>query len=370
MSAETKTGVFFIIGLVILGAFTFKLEDVSKMMGRRYMINTSFSHTSGLTVGDPVAIVGVQVGVVTALEVSDHRVRVEMEIRDGHRIYPNALATVEWAGLLGRKYVDISIGDTDGEPLSDGARITGVDSASVGDIMTRVQGMAETMSALLNSENVGLVKSIGGKLDRALDGLVTVAGNLEEGKGTVAKLFASDEIYVKLNGIADELQSGAKQFNELTAKIGPKIDPILDDVGKATPELKSAITAVKNLAERFEKGQGTIPKLMDDPEVYNNLAKAVANLRSFTDKLEKGDKGVLALLQDEKFAEDLRGAAAELRQVAQLLSAGEGTVPKLLRDDEIYRDVKKLLADAREAIRGVQEQVPVGTFAGVLFSAF
>jgi len=370
VSAETKTGIFFIVGVILLGIFTFKLEDVSKMMGRRYAINTSFSHASGLAVGDPVAIVGVQVGVVTALEVVDNRVRVEMEIRAGHNIYPGALAMVEWAGLLGRKYVDISVGDTTREPLDYGSQIKGVDSPTVGDVMARVQRMASTLGDLFTEENAGLIKSIGSKLDKALDGLVTISKSLEEEKGTVARLFASDELYVKLNSIADELEAGSKQFNEFTTRLGPKIDPILADVGKATPELKNAIAAVKNLAERFEKSQGTIPKLMDDPEVYNNLAKAVENLRSFSDSLEKGDKGVLALLQDEQFAEDLRGAARELRQVARILSEGEGTVPKLLRDDEIYRDVKKLLADAREAIRGVQEQIPVGTFAGVLFSAF
>ena len=47
MSAETKTGIFFIVGVILLGVFTLKLEDVSKMMGRRYAINTSFSMPPG-----------------------------------------------------------------------------------------------------------------------------------------------------------------------------------------------------------------------------------------------------------------------------------------------------------------------------------
>ncbi len=59
-----------------------------------------------------------------------------------------------------------------------------------------------------------------------------------------------------------------------------------------------------------------------------------------------------------------------VKAIAQRLDTGDNTLARLTRDSDLYTDVKKLVDDARETLRSVKDQVPVGTFASVMLSAF
>jgi len=109
----------------------------------------------------------------------------------------------------------------------------------------------------------------------------------------------------------------------------------------------------------------------------SRLSASLDKIDDFTKNLKEG-KGLAAkLINDEEFAKtietagkDLKQAAESLRTVAERIQKGDNTIARLTRDSDMYDDIKKLLADARETLRRVREQVPVGTFAGVLLSAF
>jgi phospholipid/cholesterol/gamma-HCH transport system substrate-binding protein len=368
MTKETKVGIFFVLGLILLAIFTFKVEDLGKLFRRRYTVYTSFKHASGLEVGDPVAVIGVKVGAITDLTLKDNRVTVEMELQGNIHIYPGAQANVEWAGLLGRKYVDITMGDTTQKPLDNGTLIQGIDSPTVGDVMGRIDKVAGSVEGLMGGDTMQSLKELGPKITRVLDNAATISDDLAQGKGTIGQLMASDDMYKKLNAIADQLQATSVQLNDMVAKANSQIGPILDDVKAATPQLKDTVASINKFVDDFNKGEGTLPMLVKDPEVYNSLKQTVANLQGFSDKLNNTEGGVGALVQDPQFTADLRTAAADLRQLADKLNSGQGTIPQLINNDDLYRDIRKLVTDAQEAVRAIQEQIPVSTFAGFLFN--
>jgi len=370
MTNETKTGLFFIFGLLLLGLFTFKVEDVNKWLQRRYTLVTFFDHAQGLEVGDPVAAAGVNIGQIQRLELVENRVRVTMQIDAHRRLYPGAKASIQWAGLLGRKYLDLTLGDSKLPPLKEGDVVPSEPSLTVGEVMDKIQSAAIEMSSFFTGESAKAFKDVGPKLSRALDGLVALSEDLQKQESTVRRLTSSDELYRKINDVADQLREGARSFNDMANRLDQRLAPVLQDVREATPGLKDAVTSLRRVADELEKGEGTIPRLIRDPELYKSLKETADNLRTFSERLEKSEQGAFALLREDKFARDLRTAADQLGKLAENLNQGEGTIPKLLRDDEIYRDLKRLISDAQEAIRGVKEQIPIGTFVGVLFSAF
>jgi phospholipid/cholesterol/gamma-HCH transport system substrate-binding protein len=98
-----------------------------------YKVYAHFDNIAGLTPRAKVTMAGVTIGQVTAIEFDKSRytARVEMAIDGSVNTLPSdSAASILTAGLLGEKYVGISVGGED-TMLADGDRIVDTQSALV-----------------------------------------------------------------------------------------------------------------------------------------------------------------------------------------------------------------------------------------------
>jgi len=121
---ETVVGIFVVIGLLCVGYLTVRLGDVSILGDDFYPVTAKFTSVSGLHVGNPVEIHGLDVGRVSQMTIDqDNQMAVvELRIKKDIRIYDDAIASVRTAGLIGDKYIMISPGGG-GELLKPGGVI-------------------------------------------------------------------------------------------------------------------------------------------------------------------------------------------------------------------------------------------------------
>jgi len=111
-SLETAVGLFVVAGLICVGYMTVKLGKVSLFGEETYPLKARFASVSGLRVGSPVEIYGIEVGSVMHLGIDAERQMgvVDMTINKGVKVYDDAAATIKTAGLIGDKYVKIDPG--------------------------------------------------------------------------------------------------------------------------------------------------------------------------------------------------------------------------------------------------------------------
>ncbi len=123
-SVDTIVGVFVAIGLVCVGYMTIKLGKVSLFGDDYYSLRARFSSVSGVRVGSPVEIHGIEVGRVDkmALDTEKQTAVLELKIRKGITVYDDAIASIKTAGLIGDKFVNIDPGGG-GEALASNAFI-------------------------------------------------------------------------------------------------------------------------------------------------------------------------------------------------------------------------------------------------------
>ena len=124
-SIETVVGIFVVIGLLCVGYMTVKLGKVSLLGDEYYSLYASFASVSGLRIGNPVEIQGIEVGRVGRLKIDQEKqiAVVELKIKKGIKIYDDAGASVRTAGLIGDRFVKIDPGGA-GEILKPGGVIT------------------------------------------------------------------------------------------------------------------------------------------------------------------------------------------------------------------------------------------------------
>ncbi len=126
---ETVVGIFVVIGLVCVGYMTAKLGNVSLFGDSTYTLYARFTSVSGLRTGNPVEMLGIEIGRVAGFEMDQENLQalVALKINDGIKIYGDAIASIKTAGLIGDKYVSIDPGGAD-DLLKPGDTITETES--------------------------------------------------------------------------------------------------------------------------------------------------------------------------------------------------------------------------------------------------
>jgi len=129
-SVETIVGIFVAAGLLCVGYMTVKLGNISFFREDPHVLYARFSSVSGLKVGSPVEIFGIQVGSVQKIEMDPEKevALVQLGIKKGIKVYEDASASIKTAGLIGDKFIKVDPGGST-NLLKPGGVITDTSSA-------------------------------------------------------------------------------------------------------------------------------------------------------------------------------------------------------------------------------------------------
>lgn len=138
---ETFVGIFVVVGLFAIAYMTVKLGNIGFLGENSYSLYAKFSSVTGLRVGNPVNMLGLEIGRVQSFKMDQENqvAVVELKINNGINIYDDAIASIKTEGLIGDKFISIDAGGS-GDLLKNGDII--VDTESPTDIMDLVSKYA------------------------------------------------------------------------------------------------------------------------------------------------------------------------------------------------------------------------------------
>ena len=310
-----KVGIFFIVGMVILGLITFRVEQIGRFFKRHNEYNASFLASKGLKRGSKVSLSGMNVGEVKDVTVEDGKILVKMAVVRKVPIREGSVAIIVPDFLFGRSYVDISLVPPDRPILPSGSVIKGVDVPGFSDMLVRFDEAMSSIELLTDT----------------LESARTILVRLENGEGAMGKLFTDEEIF---------------------------------------DELKGAVTNANNIMGKMSRGEGTIGKLLEDDELYEDLKETVNNANIILAKISKGEGTMGKLFMDEELFEELTSSVENANILLGKLVKGEGTLGKLMRDEDLYEDLQDMMANLTETVNGFRAIIPHGAFSSVIYSSF
>lgn len=131
---EIGVGLFLLAGLLALLLLALRVSGLTVgSSDNTYKVYAHFENIAGLTVRSKVTMAGVTIGKVTAIDLdrNSYMGRVTMVVDDAVDNLPaDSTASILTAGLLGEKYIGISVGGEE-EVLSDGSTIQDTQSSLV-----------------------------------------------------------------------------------------------------------------------------------------------------------------------------------------------------------------------------------------------
>ncbi len=161
-SMQVQVGAFAAVGLILLMVVIFMLGSEKKIFESQYKLVCHFDDISGLRVGAPVQLAGINVGTVSDISFDDKiekkKVKLVLRLTESYqpRIRQDSAATIVTQGLLGDKMVFITVGNLDKSILKDGAELPTSSTSGFYKVLEnsdtliqRVNEVAKTLDKLL-----------------------------------------------------------------------------------------------------------------------------------------------------------------------------------------------------------------------------
>ncbi len=321
-SSEAQVGLFIIIALIA----AFVLMEVAgsvNFFSESITVDTRFENIKDLKTGDPVKVAGVQVGRVDSIAFDSNKVLVRLQIDQDKQaaIRTDSEASIQFEGLMGQHYVAVKFGDS-GLPIENGTVLT-----------TREQPDLSTLMA-------------------------------------------------KLEGVASGVENMTSSFSGDT--FGDILGPVGDLIQENKDKLTTMLSNFEQVSNQIAQGEGTIGKLVSDPEFYETANATVAKLqhtadeinlavmdaRNIVTKLNEGSGTLGKLTTDDTLYKETTVAMNNLKEILVKLNQGEGSIGMLINDPALLNNATTTLQKVNKATESLEDQGPmsvIGMAVGNLF---
>lgn len=353
-STERKVGFFFILALLLLGLML-EVGEKWNPFAKKITYKTYLSTVTGLKIGDPVRLAGVNVGKIDSITVKDTNVEIVFEVAPETKIKTDTVASLRLTNLLGGQFLSLSFGSPAAPILPEGATVTGKDSANIDVIVDTVSDVVKDAKVLIN--------------------------DLNRNQNTVMK---------KINSILDDnrtnLAESIANFKDITAKIDRgdgSLALLLNDKQLYTT-LKDAGENINSVAAKINRGDGTLGKLVNDPAIYDdlkgvigdvkngvgNMSSGFKEIKEVAEKINRGEGTLGKLVTDEAVYADIKETAKNLSEITKKINSGSGTLGKLVNEDQLYRDTTATMKKVEKAAEGIGDTGPISVLGSIIGTLF
>jgi phospholipid/cholesterol/gamma-HCH transport system substrate-binding protein len=312
-----RAGIFVVVSGVIIILFILALGQRSHLFTRQYPLTATFENAGGLIAGAPVRVAGVNAGTVRRIHIvrdaaGEAAVQLDLDVGRAFQgnIREDSVATIRSLGLLGDKYVEITLGSENSPELRDGATVKSQGTADyyqladeARETFRRANQIAkEIIDVLSQLDKAALIKN----LDAASHSLSQILANAETGPSLLHSLVYD-----------------------------PELPQALDDLRAATKSLRA-------LAETVESGKGGLGELIHSEKLtkaLSDFADAADSARAILKEVQTGEGAAHAVIYDKAEREaldQLSAAATKLNAVMGDIRDGQGTLGLLIADPSVW----------------------------------
>jgi phospholipid/cholesterol/gamma-HCH transport system substrate-binding protein len=308
---RVRVGLLLIIAIIVIAYAIWRIGDLFNLFVRRYEIVTLVPSVVGLLPGAPVTLAGQRVGLVKKIEflpVGSHgqnNLSIQLSIAREVQNYirTDSYARIRTQGVLGDKYVDITVGTPTLPIIQPGDTIPSISAVEFEDLLTTAANTLEGVQGLIEN-------------------LRDITAALAQGEGTLGELLTDPRLYNQMVDATTEIANLLAEINRADGTLGRLIrDPALYE------DIHSAITRVDTLGQAILHGQGTLSKLLESDELYRQLLGTITR------------------------ADSTLGA---ISGTISTLIEGEGTIQRLLTDPALYDQFLKAVIDLQTLIDDIR----------------
>ncbi len=169
-------------------------------------------------------------------------------------------------------------------------------------------------------------------------------------KDSTASLSTAGVLGETFVDIGSKLAQGPPAVSGDTLAAIGKAD-IFDMVKSGQGTLQNMDTLLKRLDRivfKVENGEGSVGKILNDPELYNRINTLVSQLQATVDEVTHGKGSIAKLINNDDLYQRVNASILKLDRVIDGVDQGKGTVGKLMKDPALYNQSQETISKANK----------------------
>lgn len=291
---ETKVGLLALVSVVLL-VLGFTFLKGSSVFNKQPSLFAVFENLGALEKSNTVKINGLSVGTVysfTPINKEVDGIVVEIHLNRDVNIPANSVAFID-GSLVGASYIKIEKGDARTYLKAGDTLNTSLTGGIIADLKTqltptvaRVNDVADSLKSVLGSVNQLFDPSTNANLQNLIAGLAVSASNLQKLLNSESGLVA--QTMGNLNSVSgnlarnnEQVSSAIRNIELTTANLANA--PIQQTVAALQGTIDQLKTTIAKLDANVNNPQGSLGKLMNDQQLYDQLNKVALSMEILLD---------------------------------------------------------------------------------------
>jgi phospholipid/cholesterol/gamma-HCH transport system substrate-binding protein len=309
---ELWVGLFTLLGIATALYMVYRKGGLHWEKGATYPVYVSFPDVAGVTVNDLVRVAGVDVGRVTGIELRENRGRLTLSIDKQVPLYDDATAAVKTYGLIGDRYIALDPGHVQRPRIPPGGEIrVSAPPEDLDALVRTLNGVAGDLKHVTESVKKAFGDEQGEKSLRELlentrqlsEHLVRVVKDNQEQfrnltrdmaslTGELSGMVAENREAVRrtvdmLPATAENLQGITRDTRDLLRTHKEDISQMLSQLKAASERLDAALRNVEEVSRKINQGEGSLGKLINDEELYNEAKNTMKEARHLIEDMRE-----------------------------------------------------------------------------------
>ncbi|MCE9553976.1 MAG: MlaD family protein [Planctomycetes bacterium] len=319
---QARVGIMVVSAMLLTIILTVLFGKFPTMVSQGKTLYARFPSAPGVMQGTPVRKSGILIGRVEGVKFIDSSSDVMVTIRTipGVELYDNETARVT-ASLLGDAVVEFAPdpGKQDAKPLSNGSQMTGIVVSnplemfskmegdmrrslnSVGSAGNEVSKLAQNINKLIEGKDANKLDQVLNKTELAMDsfhkamanlndlvGDEKVRADLKQSLADVPKIMQeTNKAVTGMQQVVNRADKNLENLEHLTGPLGQRGEQIAAKLDSSVTQLDQFMQQLVTFTEKFSNSnqQGTLAKIMNDPELYNQVLMAAKNVNELTARM-------------------------------------------------------------------------------------
>jgi len=252
-----------------------------------FTFNVVFNDLQGLDISDDVKMLGKRIGRVSGTRIIGQKIAVELTIDNtfAFKIPIDSEIEITQSDLMGGKFISIYPGKDNDKFILDNETIAGKNGEVVS-ITKDVGDLAKRLSETFGDEQKEQIKSTLANIELTA---IQIEEFIAENKNIISENDKENlhALLSNINSISLNLDKLINEESENIKKSIEKFNIFMDKVPSISENLDQVLIDVGDIVEDINSGDGTLSKIINEKDLYENVNGLILDARSLLDDVKE-----------------------------------------------------------------------------------